>query len=237
MRAIRSKLSASLVAMFALSAVSLIAPSHVQAATYSLSYEQIDPAGGTSSFFSIGNKAYQVHTLELYSDAFAPFNISSGDILEISVSLSSDFTVPSGNQFLGVNLITETLPPISETSGSFIETSGSITLNASQTFDANCGNCLSNIIYTEGGAAYSFNSLESTATYTFNLLDLGTGKNIIDLNITGVSISYQVDNPVTVPLPMALPMFTSSLVALGLLGWRRGRSNGEKGPVRLGNVA
>src|SRR5262249_36840902 len=38
------------------------------------------------------------------------------------------------------------------------------------------------------------------------------------------ALDYTIDPPVVTPIPAALPLFASGLGALGLLGWRRKRS-------------
>lgn len=193
------------------------APGGANAASYDLGTINVDPTTGTFSTFSCCGSTFQVYQLNIN---IAPLTLNSGDDVTVHLSLSPSLTVPSGNQFVGLNLEPRDGDfgggPVGNpaTNGSMEFQNGSGGPNGAGPFSTSFP--LFSNVYGQSGAAFTIVDLLSIATYTW---DGGA-----PLTFNQISLSYQVDNPNPVPVPAALPLFATGLGALGFLARKRRRA-------------
>jgi hypothetical protein len=200
--ALKTALRGSLLA--AALGTALFAAAPASAATFNVSGNIAD---GTYGSFFIGTDPYQTYKLLLPVDAFT---LTSGDQITVNVTLDQPLIVPSGNQFVGINLETLANPTTIQDNGTMTFTGGAGAPVGPQ--GANFSGGFSNVVFLQG-PAFSFQFLFSDSIITFD------GDPI---TIDALSISYQVDNPpLATPLPAALPLFATGLGVIGVLARRR----------------
>jgi hypothetical protein len=166
-----------------------------------------DPNDGTLNTIVLPGQTIYVY------DLFMPveeFTIASGDTVDLDLTLTSLLTVPAGDQFVGFNL--EPRDPAGATD---IEATGTMQFSGPDApvgvLPAGFSGLFSLVIFQDDAAAFSFDGLLASATWTY------TGP---PLTFDEVSISFQVT---AVPVPAALPLFASGLGLMGFLGHRRKR--------------
>ena len=169
-----------------------------------------DPTTGSFSTFSFGGTDYQVYNL--YIDV-APFLLTSGDTVNVSVALSSALTIPAGNQFVGLNFEPRDATGLGLSVNGTMEFTGGAGAPVGPQPSGFSGSFSND--YGATGAAFSFTDLLSIAVYDF------TGG---PLTFSQISVSYQVDSPSPTPIPAALPLLATGLAGLGWLARRRKRA-------------
>ena len=194
-----------------------VSTSSANAASYVFNFS-VDPSTGNFFNFSGGGLDYQTYAVGL--GLGGPVVLNSGDDITANITLLNvPLVIPSGTQFVGVNLnlaapFDVADPANASTSGQFnfsgLAGPGAVFPNP---FPGGCGNCLSNI-FGITGQSFSFTGVISAALYNF---DGGP------VTLESMSLSYQVTNPSEVPLPAALPLFATVLAGGGLAAWRRKR--------------
>jgi hypothetical protein len=166
-----------------------------------------DPTTGSFSTVSFGGTDYQVYNLYIPVDAF---QLNSGDTVSVHVALTSALTIPSGNQFVGLNFEPRDGTGLGVSVNGTMEFSGGAGAPAGPQAPG-FGGSFSNV-YGSSGAAFSFTDLVSIALYDF------TGG---PLTFSQISVSFQVDNPSPTPIPAAFPLLATGLAGLGWLARRR----------------
>ena len=119
--------------------------------------------------------------------AIAPFTLTQGDTLTTNVTIAhGPFVVPSAVQeFLFLNLTgPDDSGPVSFTDGD-VNNSGTFSLDGGPTVDTNCGNCLSETLFTSH-QTLSFSSLTSISQIT------GLP---VAFTVTDIDLFYQITSP------------------------------------------
>lgn len=188
------------------------------AASIDLGTVNADPTTGSGGTFTFLGNDYQYFNVLINVD---PFTINSGDDVTVTVHMTpSALTIPSGNQFVGLNFEPRDGDfgggPLTgiHTIGTMEFSNGSGGPNGVGPTGPGDFNAFSNV-WGGSGALWTLVDVMSIATYTW---DGGE-----PLTFSQISVSYQIDNPTATPLPAALPLFATGLGAFGVLGWRRKR--------------
>jgi hypothetical protein len=186
--------------------------STAHAALFSFTVDNVQQSDGSYFSFDASGTHYDSYFLMFPANAIAPFQINSGDEVLVTVNFAgSPFTIPAGNQLFGVNLETLASPTGQSSSGTmtFVNPTGGFQAS----LGSSCGNCIHSITgpLTSPSPISTFTSVTSDAIYFFD------GSDPID--ITGISISYQVTN--AVPEPSTWAMLILGFAGIGLTVHRR----------------
>jgi hypothetical protein len=205
--------------MLAIATAFTLAAAPAGAATYTLNLSG-SVANTTTNSFTYNGSIYYTGALVL--DAFAPFTVVAGDVIEGRLTLDGPFTVPAaGEQFFGLNFqAADGSQPIgpdgSSNADGTLNFSNSMGMTglANNSLGGSCGNCLAVIIGRIPGSSFSFDGLTYSATITGldQPFDLGQA-----------SISYQDrDLLAAVPEPASWALLIGGMGFVGFAGRRKG---------------
>ena len=197
-----------LAAVTAVQAVPAAAVTHILNVT-------ANPVNATTGTFTFNGSEF--NTGNLIVDPFDAFTVEEGDVIEVTLTLASGFTVPgSMEQLFGFNffrsdgvdptIIEDPNQVVVDGAGLFSFSMGPTGL-ASDTQGGACGNCLTAIMGQVPGAAFTFDKLVLSQT----VLNLEA-----PYTIDRASFSYQLrDIAGAVPEPATWAMM---ILGFGLIG-------------------
>ena len=174
-----------------------------------------NPVNATTGSFSFNGSVF--NTGSLIVDPFDAFTVEEGDIIEVTLTLASGFTVPgSMEQLFGFNFFrSDGVDPITDGDNFTVDVEGTSLFSfsmgptglSSDTQSGACGNCLTAIMGQIPGASFTFDKLILSQT----ILNLEA-----PYTIDRASFSYQLrDVAGAVPEPAT---WAFMILGFGLIG-------------------
>lgn len=174
-----------------------------------------NPVNATTGTFTFDGSEFNTGNLNI--DPFDAFTVEEGDMIEVTLTLASGFTVPgSMEQLFGLNFFrSDGIDPITDGDNFTVDVEGTSLFSFSMgptglsndTQGGACGNCLTSIMGQAPGAAFTFDKLVLSQT----ILNLEA-----PYTIDRMSFSYQLrDVAGVVPEPATWAMM---IIGFGLIG-------------------